>query len=141
VTPSLVAQIAEPVAARATRARAPARPPADRALIVGQLAEVFRDHGFEGASLSVITERTGLGKGSLYNFFPGGKDEMAQAVIDEVDRWFEANVFAPLRSLDPGSGIARMLSQTAAYSESGRRACVLASPSRCAPTSPAGPRR
>jgi AcrR family transcriptional regulator len=124
VTPPLAAQYAEPSRAPAAR-RTPARPPADRGQIVAKLAEVFRDHGFEGASLSVITERTGLGKGSLYNFFPGGKEEMAQAVIDEVDRWFEANVFTPLRSLDPGSGIARMLTQTSEYSESGRRACVL----------------
>jgi TetR/AcrR family transcriptional regulator, lmrAB and yxaGH operons repressor len=102
-----------------------ARVVAERAKTVPQLAEVFREYGFEGASLSLISERTGLGKGSLYNFFPGGKEEMAQAVLTEIDEWFEANVFAPLRSLDPGSGIARMLAETEKYFGSGRRACVV----------------
>ena len=48
---------------------------------VARLGDVFREHGFEGTSLSVITAATGLGKGSLYNYFPGGKDEMAAAAL------------------------------------------------------------
>jgi hypothetical protein len=43
----------------------------------------------EGASLSLISEATGLGKGCLYHFFPGGKEEMADAVLSEIDGWFE----------------------------------------------------
>jgi AcrR family transcriptional regulator len=101
------------------------RPIADRAAAVPALTEVFVRHGFDGASLSLISERTGLGKGSLYNFFPGGKEEMAQAVLTEADGWFEANVFSPLRQLDPGSGIARMLEQTERYFGSGQRACIV----------------
>ena len=46
----------------------------ERADVLPVLVEVFREHGYDGTSLSVIGERTGLGKGSLYNFFPGGKD-------------------------------------------------------------------
>ena len=73
----------------------------ERADAIPALAEAFRQHGFEGASLAVITKATGLGKGSLYNFFPGGKDEMMAAVLADVDRWFEAAVFA--RSSRPPS--------------------------------------
>lgn len=98
---------------------------AERAATVPALAEVFVRHGFDGASLSLISERTGLGKGSLYNFFPGGKEEMAQAVLTEADHWFEANIYTPLRNLDPGSGIARMLDQTERYFGSGQRACIV----------------
>src|SRR3954469_22668198 len=57
---------------------------AERAAVLPVLGEVFREHGFEGASLSLIGERTGLGKGSLYLFFPGGKEEMATAVLAEI---------------------------------------------------------
>jgi AcrR family transcriptional regulator len=57
----------------------------ERADVVPLLAEIFRELGFEGATLSRITERTGIGKGSLYHFFPGGKEEMAAAVLAEVD--------------------------------------------------------
>jgi AcrR family transcriptional regulator len=90
------------------------------------LAEVFRSHGFDGASLSLIGERTGLGKGSLYNFFPGGKEEMAAAVLADIDSWFEANIFAPLRSgADPRAAIADTLTAVEAYFHSGRRVCLV----------------
>src|SRR3546814_7759749 len=52
--------------------------------------------------LSVITAATGLGKGSLYNYFPGGKDEMAAAVLAHVDDWFEREIYAPLRAAGAG---------------------------------------
>ncbi len=56
----------------------------DRSDAVPLLAELFREHGFAGASLSEITRRTGLGKGSLYHIFPDGKEEMARAVLEDV---------------------------------------------------------
>ncbi|GAB6897030.1 TetR/AcrR family transcriptional regulator [Kineosporia succinea] len=74
-----------------------ARTVTERADALPALAEAFRRHGYEGASLAVLTQHTGLGKGSLYNFFPGGKEEMALAVLDEVDAWFRVNVYEPLR--------------------------------------------
>ncbi|WP_054311893.1 TetR/AcrR family transcriptional regulator [Mesorhizobium sp. 1M-11] len=94
--------------------------------LIAAIAEVFRAHGYAGASLSLITETTGLGKGSLYNFFPGGKDEMAAAVLAHIDRWFEDAVFSPLREVEsPQEGIARMLAATDAYFHSGRRVCLV----------------
>jgi TetR/AcrR family transcriptional repressor of lmrAB and yxaGH operons len=98
----------------------------ERADVVPLLAEVFREHGFEGASLSLIGQRTGLGKGSLYHFFPGGKEEMAAAVLDEVERWFEANLFQPLRE-EPNAPLAiqRMFQSVDAYFRSGRRVCLI----------------
>ena len=90
------------------------------------IAEVFRLHGYEGASLSQLTEATGLGKGSLYNFFPGGKEQMASEVIAEIDGWFERNVFAPLRdSGDPSEGLRTMFDATEQYFHSGRRVCLV----------------
>lgn len=98
----------------------------ERADILPALGEVFREHGFEGASLAQITARTGLGKGSLYHFFPGGKEEMAAAVLAEIDGWFEANVFAPLRArADAPAAIRHMLAEVDAYFRSGRRVCLV----------------
>ena len=98
----------------------------DRDQLLGIVAEVFREHGYEGASLALIGEATGLGKGSLYHFFPGGKEEMARAVIAHIDGWFEDNVFAPLRdSADPLAGIDQMLEATDSYFRSGRRVCLI----------------
>ncbi|TXN24718.1 TetR/AcrR family transcriptional regulator [Methylobacterium sp. WL19] len=90
------------------------------------IAEVFREYGYEGASLALIGARTGLGKGSLYHAFPGGKAEMAEAVLDAIGTWFEEKVYAPLRDdPDPRAAIRLMLSETDAYFRSGRRVCLV----------------
>lgn len=98
----------------------------DRAEVLSELAEVFRDHGFDGASLAVISEKTGLGRGSLYNLFPDGKEEMVAAVLAEIDLWFETQVFAPLRDeRDARQSIGNMLRAVDDYFRSGRRLCLV----------------
>ncbi|WP_027134107.1 TetR/AcrR family transcriptional regulator [Geminicoccus roseus] len=98
----------------------------ERPDIVPVLAELFREHGYEGASLALIGQRTGLGKGSLYHFFPGGKEEMANAVLAEIEGWFEANLFRPLHEgADPMAEILAMFSTVTAYFQSGRRICLV----------------
>lgn len=105
-----------------------ARKITERGHAIPALAEIFREYGFAGASLSEITKRTGLGKGSLYHFFPGGKDEMAQAVLDDVAGWFDANVFTPLReNEDPAAGINHMFKAVVSFFHSGRRVCLVGS--------------
>jgi len=97
-----------------------------RAAAIPALAEAFREHGYEGASLATLCAATGLGKGSLYNFFPGGKEEMAAAVLADVDAWFTGSVFEPLRTAanrDPGA-IGDMFDAVTAYFRSGRRICL-----------------
>ena len=99
---------------------------AERGDAVTALAEVFREHGYSGSSLAKITHETGLGKGSLYHFFPDGKEEMAEAVLEEVDRWFTEHVFSPL--LDPGAperGIENMFEAVDRYFRSGERICLV----------------
>lgn len=98
---------------------------AERADIIPQLAEVFRTFGYEGTSLSRITERTGLGKGSLYHFFPGGKEEMASAVLADIDDWFERQVFTPLLRETPENGLAGMWKAVRCYFQSGGRICLV----------------
>mgnify|MGYP001809672951 FL=1 len=102
-----------------------ARLVAERGDVVPVLGEVFRRYGFEGTSITRITEQTGLGKGSLYHFFPGGKDEMAEAVLAHIHGWFEENIFRPLDEGDPAVGIGRMFTEVAAYFQSGRRVCLV----------------
>lgn len=103
-----------------------ARTVAQRDDLLPVLAETFREHGYEGASLSLISTATGLGKGSLYHFFPGGKVEMVEAVLAEIEAWFEGNVFAPLRQADdPAAAIAAMFTTVTDYFRSGRRVCLV----------------
>jgi TetR/AcrR family transcriptional repressor of lmrAB and yxaGH operons len=98
---------------------------AARGEVIARLAEVFRAHGYEGTSLSLITEAIGLGKGSLYNLFPRGKEQMAEEVLSHIDGWFERNVFAPLRDDRSGEGIAQMFDAVDHYFQSGGRVCVV----------------
>lgn len=97
-----------------------------REAVLPALAEVFREHGYAGASLNAITAATGLGKGSLYHAFPGGKEDMAAAVLAHVDAWFESEVFAPLRGADrPAEALQAMLAACESYFRSGRRVCLV----------------
>ncbi len=45
---------------------------------------VFAEKGFEGATLDEVAERAEFGKGTLYNYFPGGKAEILFALLDGV---------------------------------------------------------
>jgi TetR/AcrR family transcriptional repressor of lmrAB and yxaGH operons len=93
---------------------------------IARIAEVFREQGFEGASLSAITAASGLGKGSLYNHFPGGKDQMAAEVLQHVDRWFETEIYTPLRATGrPRTAIVAMFEATDSYFRNGRRICLV----------------
>lgn len=93
--------------------------------VIPLLAEVFREFGFEGTTLNRIADRTGLGRGSLYHFFPGGKDEMAAAVLNHIDTWFEQAVFVPLRTREPEEALSEMWINIDQYFHSGRRICLV----------------
>lgn len=44
---------------------------------------VFAEHGYDGATLDEVAERAEFGKGTLYNYFPGGKAELFFALFEE----------------------------------------------------------
>lgn len=92
--------------------------------VIPALADIFRRYGFDGASIALISEHTKLGKGSLYNFFPGGKDEMAKAVLTDIDNWFEEHIFLPLEQNDVDA-IAKMFDAVDKYFQNGRRICLI----------------
>lgn len=97
-----------------------------REQVLPKLREVFREHGYEGTSLSVITEQTGLGKSSIYHHFPNGKIEMAEAVLDDIGYWFEEYVFKPLRECEDAiAGIKLMFKEVNRYFDSGNRICLV----------------
>lgn len=97
-----------------------------RDVVVARIAEAFRDHGYDGASLAAISTATGLGKSSLYHYFPGGKDEMAVAVLERIDAWMNAHALAALRSTGtPKARLRSMLRMLDEFYLGGRNACVL----------------
>ncbi len=58
--------------------------------IVTATGELFRSQGFNGTSLKQVTEGAGAPIGSIYHFFPGGKDELGAAVIRESGAVYQA---------------------------------------------------
>ena len=66
--------------------------------MLSRLMDLFREKGFDGASLADISESTGLGKSSLYHHFPNGKEEMALQVLAHLEGQLEAALFEPMRS-------------------------------------------
>jgi len=94
--------------------------------ILSRLMDLFRDKGFDGASLADISESTGLGKSSLYHHFPKGKEQIALDVLGHLESQLEIALFAPMRSNgSPRQKLDRMLDTIDAFYESGKKACLL----------------
>ena len=94
--------------------------------VVERLLTVFRSQGYAGASISQIAEATGLGRGSLYHYFPGGKEDMALAVLEHIERSMRTQIFAPLAGDEPPAK--RLKAMIDAYDEmydGGRDVCLL----------------
>ena len=98
----------------------------EEAELLDRIKEVFRRHGYAGASLSLISEATGLGRASLYHRFPGGKAEMADRVFDEVDTWLRETGLASLATdLPPRQRLESMVKRLLELYNSGRSSCLL----------------
>ncbi len=94
--------------------------------LMAAATDVFRTYGYEGASLSKLSEATGLEKASLYHRFPGGKEEIALAVTRSVGAWFEQHVLQPLSCQDTPAKRVRFVSQQLRkFYRDGSTACVL----------------
>lgn len=52
--------------------------------ILDAALDTFAEKGYDGATLDELAERAEFGKGTLYNYFPGGKEEILFALFDEV---------------------------------------------------------
>ena len=94
--------------------------------LLDSLTKVFRLYGYEGASLSRISEATGLQRASLYHRFPGGKDEMAKAVLARAGQWMVYRILAPLSgSGTPTKRIRLMADRLHEFYSGGRQSCLL----------------
>ncbi len=72
---------------------------ARRQAILDVAAEVFREHGFELASMSEITARVGGSKATLYNYF-ASKEELFLEVMHQCAKAHMEGVFAELDPAD-----------------------------------------
>lgn len=102
------------------------RPTVDDDELIASLSRVFRDVGFEGATLSMLERATGLKKASLYHRFPDGKAQMAAEVLGAAGSWLESNVLSPLRgSQSPRTRVDALVKRLDQFYSGGRQACLL----------------
>ncbi|TDI71273.1 MAG: TetR/AcrR family transcriptional regulator [Bacteroidetes bacterium] len=55
-----------------------------QAAILNAAKELFAEKGFAGATLEEIAMRAEFGKGTLYNYFPDGKEQILLAIFDQL---------------------------------------------------------
>jgi TetR/AcrR family transcriptional regulator, lmrAB and yxaGH operons repressor len=91
------------------------------------LLKLFRQFGYEGLTLSKISQATGLGKASLYHHFPGGKAEMAEAALTQVNQWLEVSILPILDRQDrPIDRFQAMCDETNRFFNQGQNSCLWA---------------
>ncbi len=94
--------------------------------ILDRLTDVFRTVGYEGATLSKLSEATGLQRASLYHRFPGGKQDMAEAVLERAGEWFACHILEPLSGTGaPRARLEGMAKKLSAFYERGEASCLL----------------
>jgi TetR/AcrR family transcriptional regulator, lmrAB and yxaGH operons repressor len=77
-------------------------PPRHRGAIVRAAAALFRRNGYAATGINEIADVSGAPKGSLYHYFPGGKDQIGEAAV----RFAGAGVVATLEKLEHEHGSA-----------------------------------
>lgn len=69
-------------------------PRATRDRILASAAELMRRDGYAGTGLKAVVAAAQAPFGSLYHFFPGGKEQLAAEVLRDGGRFYLANVTA-----------------------------------------------
>src|SRR5882757_4396779 len=91
-----------------------------------ELSGIFRRKGYDGASYSDLMKATGLVKASLYHRFPGGKADMVNAILSEVDRQFADYVVKPAFEVGEAQVRARKIARRLReFYRSGEQWCLL----------------
>lgn len=57
--------------------------------LTNEISRIFRANGFHGTTMSVISQRTGLGRSSIYHYFGRGKTEMAEQSLDRINMFID----------------------------------------------------
>jgi TetR/AcrR family transcriptional repressor of lmrAB and yxaGH operons len=94
--------------------------------LVDRLTGLFRQVGYDGASLGTIATATGLQKSSLYHRFPGGKQQMAAEASASVIQEFAGSILAPAGSEAPlQERVAAVAANLDRFYAGGTRYCLL----------------
>ena len=104
------------------------RPPkVEEQELLKSLMGILRSKGYEGASLNDLAAASGLKKASLYHRFPGGKKEIAQAVLQYVSEWVEVHIKQTLvnQDLPPMDRLHQAVQNIDALYDQGQDICII----------------
>lgn len=101
-----------------------------------KLNEVFTRFGYDGASMELLSQATGLKKASLYHRFPGGKKDMAAHVLKKMEQWFLENFLFVIdqENIPVEERLEKALFALSSLFEDGSRNCSLRMLSACSET-------
>ena len=130
------------------------RPDRSRAALIATAATLFRRQGYAATGLNQILDDAGVKAGSLYHHFPGGKQELAAAVVEStgaeiervlraalagdapvtlvVDRWLDMLAAGLAADCRDGCPVEPIATESVHASELVRRAAARAFDSWCA---------
>jgi TetR/AcrR family transcriptional repressor of lmrAB and yxaGH operons len=130
------------------------RPDRSRAALIETAATLFRRQGYAATGLNQVLDEAGVKAGSLYHHFPGGKQELAAAVVesagggieqvlraaltqdapvaDVVDRWLDVSAAGLAADCRDGCPVEPIATESVHASELVRRAAARAFDSWCA---------
>jgi TetR/AcrR family transcriptional repressor of lmrAB and yxaGH operons len=81
------------------------RPDRSRAALIKTAGTLFRRQGYAATGLNQILADAGVKAGSLYHHFPGGKQELAAAVVESVGAGNERALRAALAADTPVTAV------------------------------------
>ncbi len=94
--------------------------------LMDRLGDVFRDVGYQGASMTELADASGLKKASLYHRFPGGKQQMADEALRSIVERIQTGMLAALQSdAPPRERLTAMTRALDWFYDGGRKACLL----------------
>lgn len=84
--------------------------------ILHAVSDLMEMHGYHATGLNDIVRSSGAPKGSLYHYFPDGKEEMAAETIQARGHMVAEHIRSQLAAIDdPAEAIYKMMSDMAAH--------------------------
>ncbi|MFH2008741.1 MAG: TetR family transcriptional regulator [bacterium] len=97
------------------RATKPEQKEQRRAAILEATAELFEQHGIDGASLNAIATQAGISKANVYRYFESREEIFLHLLLQDYQEWVEGleRALAPLAGSNDAEAVAREV--TASY--------------------------
>lgn len=93
--------------------------------VVALILATFRQYGYSGTSLARLSQATGLGRSSLYHYFPKGKEDMAHATMAAVFAWSGAHLLPTLSgAAPPRARLQQFAAKLSEFYQGGERTCL-----------------